>query len=129
MSLSLSGPLTSGTNFDTAQILADFTSGEVDYQQFTYPPGDPLNPILTSSGVAFITGSATLDSNLGTLTTGASETLKIPTTVNVEVTINGQPLALELSGNITASVPEPETIAALICAVPFLLFRNRRRKS
>jgi len=123
-SISLSSPvIDSSTSFDSSRVLATIVSGQLAYALIDSPPHigptetDGSSPI--GGNLAFAPDSASLVGSVDI------ETLTIPVNTDFTIDVNGEPLAMHLSGALVATTPEPSSLALLV--TPVLLIFHRRR--
>ena len=109
---SIYGPsITSPATFDAALLSGSIISGRLDVSN-------------VSVGSYPLSSNLVLASNTCSLTnSGGIETLSIPIGTDFSVLVDGQPLALHLTGVIVASTPEPSSLTLIL--VPMLMLYRR----
>jgi len=129
-SFSVSSPLiNSPTAFDASQLTSNIASGQFFGVQDTLEGlGGGLEQGASYDFSAPVLGNLAFASGSGSLIDfGGVETLTIPINTDVIIQANGEPLDLNLSGEIvaTTAIPEPGSLG-LLAASGLLLLRRRQ---
>jgi hypothetical protein len=122
LSFSISSPaIASPASFDASLITASVTSGQVDFAF--------ISSGIESDFSTNVSSDLSLTPETGTVVDdGYFERLTIPFDTDLTVLLNGDPLSLNLSGNLVAvsNAPEPSS-AALLCVATIPFVRRRKR--